>query len=306
MPLAAMLDTFRFSGLDETEFRRRALSGSEGLSLYEHEDSFIRRRHVSRAGENRPTLVILPDGPATIESYDTFIDAVLPEADVLLMELPGFGFSFAKRGRAMAFDRTSEILCEALSDMSLSRIVLVGPCVQGLYAAKMAGDRPDLIDALIIAQTGDIPAAKAWGRSSLDRKGLLRKPWIGQWGFRRNRAVTIDWWLPYAAGPNLPVAAMQTVAREVQGKGCAYALASQTQWFKHLTSSDLPQPSQPTAILWGLQDKSHRQTNRSSALNIQPEAEYSEHDHLGHFVDLEDPDLILRTAQRLLSTDATV
>ncbi|MGB3457607.1 MAG: alpha/beta hydrolase [Litorimonas sp.] len=300
MPLAAMLDTLRFSGLSEAEFRKRALAGRSGLSLYEHADSFIRRRHVTAPGQDRPTLVILPDGPATIESYDAFIEAVLPDFDVLLMEIPGFGFSFARKGRAMSFAATADILNEALEDMALGRTVLVGPCVQGLFAARMAERRPALTDALIVAQTGDIPASQAWASSGLDPKGLLAKPWLGQIGFRRNRSVTIDWWLPYAAGPSLPVERLQDVARAVQAKGCAYALASQLQWLSRLGPDDLPRPTQPTAILWGLEDRSHRDTDRRSALNLSPAATYGEHAAIGHFVDLEDPDLIRDTALALL------
>jgi pimeloyl-ACP methyl ester carboxylesterase len=302
MPLASMLDTLRFSGLTEAEFKQRALQGRDGLSLFEHPDSFVRRRHVIGEGTGRATLVVLPDGPATIESYDAFCEAVLPDFDVLLMEIPGFGFSFARKGRAMSFDGTADILNAALEDMQLGRTVLVGPCVQGLFAARMAELRPDLIHALILAQTGDINTIRGWATGSLDRKGLLSKPWIGQLGFRKNRSVTVDWWLPYAAGPALPVEPLQDIARAVQDKGCAYALASQLQWLSKLDPDALPRPTQPTAILWGLEDRSHKNTDLRSALRLSPDAHYSEHEGVGHFVDLEAPDLIRNTARTLLES----
>jgi pimeloyl-ACP methyl ester carboxylesterase len=59
-------------------------------------------------------------------------------------------------------------------------------------------------------------------------------------------------------------------------------------------------PSVPTAVIWGLEDKSHANTDRRSILRFAPNASYEEIDDLGHFPDLENPELIAQTALRLL------
>jgi pimeloyl-ACP methyl ester carboxylesterase len=293
----AILDTLAFSGLDEATFKARALATRPDLGLYEHDLSFIRYRLHGRDA-NKPSLAILPDGPATIESYDHLIETLQDRFNIAILEIPGFGFSFPKRPEALEFEVSCQILCDALKSLGLSRTILVGPCIQGLFAARMSEIMGEALSGLIIAQTGDFAAEGKWVYEVLGGASLA-VPYEGQIGFRLNRKkVSIDYWIPFAAGPNAPVAMLQEEARKIQACGCAYALASQVQKLQSVAGE--PNVTVPAAIVWGLADKSHAHTDKASVKRYAPHASYHEWEGIGHFLDIEAPEKLGEIALGLL------
>jgi pimeloyl-ACP methyl ester carboxylesterase len=272
----AILDTLAFSGLDEASFKTRALASRAGLALFDHSQCFIR--------------------------YDGLIAALEDRFNIVIIELPGFGFSFPKSPEALEFETSCQILAEVLSALELARVVLVGPCIQGLFAARISEILGDQLAGVIIAQTGDFKAEVKWIYDVLNG-AKHAVPFEGQIGFRLHREkITVDYWIPFAAGPNAPVAQLQKEARAVQRCGCAYALASQVQ--------KLPPANQtikiciPAAIIWGLADASHVETDRQSVRRYAPHASYEECEGVGHFVDIEAPEKIAELATALLSQTA--
>jgi pimeloyl-ACP methyl ester carboxylesterase len=294
----AILDTLAFSGFDEATFKSRALASREGLQLFEHELSYIRYRVIGH-DPAKPTLAILPDGPATIESYDGFINTLKDRFNIAILEIPGFGFSFPKTASATGFEAGCQILTAALRTLDLPRMILVGPCIQGLFAARIAEIMGDELAGVIIAQTGDFQEEGKWVFAVLDGEALAQ-PFTGQIGFRLNRQkVSIDYWIPFASGPNAPVAMLQDEARKIQHAGCCYALASQVQKLGTETMPSL-NVKIPAAILWGTADKSHATTDRKSVQKYAPNASYHEWEGIGHFVDIEAPEKLAESAMALL------
>lgn len=296
-----ILDTLPFSGLDEQEMRRRALASRDDTDLFEHELSFVRRRCPAIKPE-LPSLILLPDGPATVESYDALMEALGDRFNVAVIELPGFGFSYARAAQALEFEDTCTILTLAIADLKLPRAVLVGACIQGLVAARIGELAPELFAGLIVAQTADFEGEMRWASESIDMHGNLAEPFQGQINFRlaRERA-TVDWWSAYVAGPKLPLEDFQTQARKVLKCGCSYALASQIQKWQAMDVVPEPKPGLPSAVIWGTSDKSHAGTDKRSILRYLPDADYVERDDLGHFPDLESPQLIAEIAHALLA-----
>lgn len=300
-PDACIIDTLPFSGLDPDEMCRRALESRSDTDMFEHELSFVRRR-VVRSSPEAPSLIILPDGPATLESYDAFVDALSDRFNIAILEIPGFGFSWAKDTQALEFETCCQIMALAIADLDLPQAVLVGPCIQGLIAARISEILGNQLAGLIIAQTADFAGEVAWTKSGIDTHGNLIKPYEGQISFRlaRERA-TVDWWAAFVAGPKLPLEEFQEEARKVLRCGCSYALASQIQKFGSLDQLPEFAPQIPTAVIWGLTDQSHQATDKRSVLRYAPDAIYIERDDLGHFPDLEEPELIADTAGRLIA-----
>jgi pimeloyl-ACP methyl ester carboxylesterase len=294
----AILDTLAFSGLDEATFRERAMATRPDIGLYEHDLSFIRYRVTGR-DPAKPTLAILPDSPAVIESYDGFIAALEDRFNIALLEIPGFGFSYPKKPQAMGFEESCQILVAALASLDLPRVVLIGPCIQGLFAARMAEIMGNALAGVIIAQTGDFAEEGKWVYKVLGG-AVLAEPFTGQIGFRLNREKTsIDYWIPFAAGPDAPVAMLQDQARKVQHAGCCYALASQVQ--KLGVVPETLNVIIPSAILWGLADRTHATTDRASVRKYAPGASYAEWDGVGHFIDIEAPEQLAAAALALLA-----
>lgn len=279
------LDTIGFAGASRTEIERHALGSRPGLRWFEHSTSLVRMRAPDEAG-TKPVVAFLPDGPASIESYDAVVGALSDAYDVVIIEIPGFGFSWPLSPEALSFDGCVAATAAALASLDLPPVVVVGPCVQGLVALALAKRHPDLVAALIVAQTGDWAAEVAWG-PALDPKGVLKVPFAGQVGFRLTcERAAVDWWAAFAAGPDFDVAALQAEARTLVRHHCAYALASITQkWF----GGDPPDLSVtlPVTAIWGLADRSHADTDRASVLTCAPHARIVEVARAGHFADLE-------------------
>lgn len=278
------LDTIGFAGASRAEIEGFALASRPGLRWFEHPTCLVRMRVPDGAGA-KPVVVFLPDGPASIESYDAVI-AAFDAYDVVIIEIPGFGYSWPLTPEALTFDGTVAATAAALASLGLPPVVVVGPCVQGLVALALAKRHPELVRALIVAQTGDWAAEVAWG-PALDPRGALQAPFAGQIGFRLTREKgAVDWWAAFACGPDFDVATLQAEARTLVRHHCAYALASLTQkWF----GGDAPDlaVTVPVTVIWGLADRSHAATDRGSILRYAPHAVIIEVPRAGHFVDLE-------------------
>lgn len=295
----AILDTLAFSGMDEEVFRQRALASRDGLKLFEHSLSFIRYR-MTAVDQGKPTLVVLPDAPATVESYDGFIAALEAQFNIVVMEMPGFGFSFPKSPESLEFEQSCQILVAALESLSCPRIILVGPCIQGLFAARIAEIMGAKLAGVIIGQTGDFAEQRKWIDAGLGG-ATLAQPFVGQIGFRMNREkMSIGFWLPFAAGPGAPLDMLKEEARKVQRAGCCYALASQVQKLRNAAPTTLDVPI-PAEVLWGMADRSHLETDRRTVMAYAPNAAYHEWEGIGHFIDLEAPEKLAEAAHRLLA-----
>lgn len=299
---AGWLDTLEFAGASRAEIERHALGSRAGLRWFEHPTSLVRMRVPEGIGA-RPVAVFLPDGPASIESYDGVIAALSDAYDVVVVEIPGFGYSWPLTPEALSFDGCVEATAAALASLGLPPVLLVGPCVQALVALAIARRHPGLVAALIVAQSGDWAAEIAWA-PAIDPKGLLKAPFEGQLRFRLTRErAAVDWWAAFAAGPDFDVEAMQAEARTLVRNHCCYALASITQkWF----GGAVPElaVSQPVTAIWGLADKSHAATDRGSILTHAPHARIVEVERAGHFADLEAVAVVRAELDRLVAMGA--
>lgn len=291
------LDTLEFAGASRAEIERHALASRPHLRWFEHPTCLVRMRVPDGLG-TRPVAVFLPDGPASIESYDAVIAALADTHDVVVIEIPGFGYSWPLTPEALTFDGCVAATAAALASLGLPPVYLVGPCVQALVALAIARRHPGLVAALIVAQSGDWAAEIAWA-PALDPKGLLKAPFQGQLRFRLTRErAAVDWWAAFAAGPDFDVAALQAEARTLVRNHCCYALASITQkWFAD-AAPDLA-VAQPVTAIWGLAEKSHAATPRASILTHAPHARIVEVERAGHFTDLEAIDVVRAELDRL-------
>ena len=298
---AASLETLEFSGLNETSLLAAALASREGLDLFVHEHSYVRRR-VVRSDPTNPAIIFLPDGPATIESYDNVIQRLKGEFTIVLIEIPGLGFSFPKSSEAMDFELISQIVAAAIIDLELYNSVLVGCCFNGLIAARVAQITPESFAGIIIAQTGDFKAEQNWFDEVLDPTGDLKKPFEGQVYFRlRREDAALRWWVPYSGGPKLDVDTFQREGRKVFDQGCCYGLATMIQKWGSSSMPTTPDLTQtiPTCIVWGEADKSHAHTDKDSICLYAPDASVIKLPDVGHFPDLEAPDVIAAQARKL-------
>jgi len=296
----AVLDTELYAPRPRDTWAGWATGSRPGVRLLETPGSLVRVRDTGGSG---PVLVLLTDAPHTVESYDALVAELSPAARLVVLEPPGFGFSWATDPAALGFAGATACVVDALQQLGISGAVLGGSCVYGFLALAAATADPSLAGGVLLAQTPSWTASDHWGRGVLDPQGQLSAPWTGQVGWRLARRAATDGWYRFAAGPDAPVDHWQQTAREVHQAGGSYALASQLQaWWGD--GGEGPGPVDlPATVLWGEADRSHRAagTDPEGVLELLPQGALVRVPGAGHFVETEDAGTTADQFRRLLS-----
>jgi pimeloyl-ACP methyl ester carboxylesterase len=284
----AVLETLAFAPFPVTDLPRLARVDLPGVRLVETASSYVR---VRSAGHGRDA-VVLSDGPNTVEHYDEVLDLLGRDMRIHVVEIPGFGFSWAKDPGALTLEGTVAAVCDALADVIDGPAVVAGLCVQAHVALLLAARFPHLCEGLVLAQATGWRQTRDWVSQVIDPGGVLSEPWQGQiaWRATRERAA-VDHWYRQASAPGYDVAPWQAIARDVMRSGATYSLPTLMQtWYEG------PCPFQtidlPSVLLWGDADPTH------VAAGSDP---WALADHLvapvrdtvrggGHFLDLQSPD----------------
>ena len=241
---------------------------------------------VRDSGGNRPTVVFLCDPPVIVEAYDDLIAAFHDEYRVLIMELPGFGFSKASSSTSSRFRESVEALETALASLRLDSFVICGPCICGFVAAELARRERLPVKGIVMMQTPDLEGLRAW-RSRMDPKHLLRTPFIGQLVVRSRASRLARFWIKYASGKDYAHETLEAHCLRTLQSGGSYPLATMLQLWNNGPSDDPLHV--PGIVVWGRQDRSHRTTPTESTMKHLPDAAVFEFSDCGHFVELEDP-----------------
>lgn len=257
----------------------------------------IRIRRSGPAGAS-PTLVLLCDPPNMVEHYDQTLRALDPCTASVVMELPGFGFSSVRRGRALEFMATVEAVEAALQQLGNGPWVLYGPCICGFVACEIARRGRVPVTGLVLAQVPDVAGMRAWC-DRMDPQHRLRRPGLGQWLGRLGATRLTRFWYRFSTAAETDHEPLTATALRLLDAGAGYPLATMLQrWGPALTEESL---DTPTLVLWGNNDRSHATTDRSSSLRHAPAAEIVELAQCGHFPDLEQPERFAQLVGDFLS-----
>lgn len=295
----AVLDTELYAPRPRDTWAAWATGTRPGVRLLETPGSLVRVRDTGGPG---PAVVLLTDAPHSVESYDDMVAELGPTVRLVVLEPPGFGFSWATDPSALGFAGATACVVDALRQLQVGGAVLGGSCVYGFLAVAAVAADPSLAGGLLLAQTPSWTAADHWGRGVLDPRGRLSEPWTGQVGWRMTRETAAEGWYRLAAGPDAPLDRWQQTARELLQAGATYALASQLQtWWGEDGAG--PEPVDlPATVLWGEADRSHRAagTDPDGVLELLPRGTVVRVPGAGHFVETEDVATTADEVRRLL------
>lgn len=254
---------------------------------------------IRDTGGSAPTLVFLCDPPVMVEAYDEVIAAFQSQFRIVIIELPGFGFSSAKHASALMFEQAVQATESALAKLNLEACVVFGPCVCGFVATELAARGKLPVKGLVLMQTPDREGMLSWVER-MDPKGMLRIPILGQLMVRFTARRIAGFWLKYATAKEFDAGPMQEVTDAALAKGGGYPLATMLQyWSKGVRDAGLDVPA---LVVWGTQDRSHKGTCTQSTCKHVPGAEVIEFPNCGHFTELEQPGEFARRVQPFLSS----
>lgn len=274
-----------------------ALNSRPGLTFVDTAAGPVR---VRRHGEGTVPLVMLADGPNTVEHYDRTLDALdAAGAGVrsVVVEPPGTGFSVPDPGFAFTVDAYAGVLAEALDALDISGAIIAAGCAQVYMALALVRRRPDLAARLILMQAPGWDAELEWTQREIDPKGMLRVPGDGQRAYDAERERAVAWWYDACTAPDPGAAYFKDRVHDVLSHGGCHDLPSLVQGMER---SAAPEPlSMPHAalVIWGLADATHRETPRETIAELVPGAHIEEWPEAGHFPEIEQAERFAATVR---------
>jgi pimeloyl-ACP methyl ester carboxylesterase len=257
---------------------RRQRGQRQAVGTYSVEVGRARLR-LRIAGTGSPTIVLAPDPPNVIEHLGDLVEVLSAHHGVVCVELPGFGFS---AGPDISLAGQAEILGALLDKLGLAPYALALPCGAGLVSAMVAASRPAQISHVIGVQSPGLVGMQQWAQR-VDRRRLLRRDGIGQaLVLTTRRRVARAWYDVAVANPARRTSFIDQANRAFDA-GATFPLASALQAIEHASAP--PPIVQPTLLVWGARDPTHRTTSRDE---LRPGAPVVTLDNAGHFPELED------------------
>ena len=284
----SFLDTHPLSPVQSAKLSQWARSSRPGIRYIETESVCFR---VREGGSKRPTVVLFADGPNTLEHHDPIFEKLAKWTRVVAIDPPGFGFSTPNPDFDFKVGAFANAFVELLISLGAGPYVLCPTCTNVYPSALIAAEHPELVSHLVLMQALGWDQERSWTGKIVDPTGYLAKPYIGQQLIYQTRSTAAKAWYPNALGHPDRIGSFFQQSCECISHGGNFCLASLIQsWF----GPDVDQPafptfSQPALAVWGMNDRSHRKSDKRSLLNIAPHAKYVEREGVGHFPEIEDP-----------------
>lgn len=260
---------------------------SKEINFFETTKVQYRYRERPAQISDAPTLVFTADPPVTLEAYDDLLDVFARRFRVVVVELPAMGFSATSADYRFGFRETNDDLAVFLEAVAGPRAIWAFSCVAGLAAVDLAARRPELVDRLVLMQTGDVAAFQRW-KAARDPKGVLARPILGQILMKRMAPKRMPDWFKLSVGNTDMIKPLCACASQSFSHGALWSLASAYQVYMD-PGVQLAPVSQPVLALWGRADRSHPPQNEASAASFSSAVTHAAFDDLGHFCELEDP-----------------
>ncbi|MFC4763132.1 alpha/beta fold hydrolase [Dyella koreensis] len=272
-----------------THLSARKLQHSHGKSLpTRFIDTPVGAVRTYDSGSAKPCVVMVPDGPNVIEHYAALIDRLAQEWRVVCFDMPGFGHSLPQRSYTHSLDQGAQAVLGVLDSLGIEHTTLAFSCANGFYALRAAKLAPARVSHLLLSQTPSLAAMHAWTARVIPKP--LRMPVVGQvaaWIFR-NKAAS-SWYgaaLPRTTDPQ----PLRMKALDALESGACFCLAGVVQGLAKEQMASLCGVTTPCTMIWGEQDRSHRQTDPCSLHACVPHAEIVRFADCGHFPDIEQPE----------------
>lgn len=245
---------------------------------------------VLDVGAAKETWVILPEPPNVIEHYRPFVGRFSEErARIVVVDTPGFGFSYPSYGFDYSVEHQAEALVALLQRLKIRQATLVAPGFMGFAALAVAKREPVLVSRVILVQTPSLSEVIAWS-GRMDRRRFAIRPWIGQVAGYMGKGHMYGHWYKAVQPEGADLSAFLPEATWSMGEEAAFCVASTFQQLPQTDPSSFEGTDVEVVALWGTADRSYAGVDPESILEHAPQARVVRFEGCGHFPDLEAPD----------------
>lgn len=267
-----------------------------------------RELFVTEAGTGTPVVLLHGGGAGATgaSNYSRNIDALARHFRVIVPDMPGYGRSSTDLDHGDPFGDLAAAIRGLLDELGIEKAHLVGNSYGGAAALRLAMDRPDKVDRLILMGPGGIGTTRTlptkglqqllayYGGSGPSREKLAR--FIREYLVHDGAAVPdelID--QRYQASIDPEVVASPPLRRP------SGPMAPRTLWRMDLTrDSRLKRVTQPTLVVWGAADQVNRPSGGQMLVAAMPNCDLYLAANTGHWVQWERPELFNALALRFL------
>jgi pimeloyl-ACP methyl ester carboxylesterase len=240
-------------------------------------------------------VIFMPDGPNSIEHYADLVGRLSATARVICFDMPGFGFSLPSRAYDHSLASGARVVLDVMDARGVSRATLASSCANGLYALRVAQLAPERVSRLVLSQTPSLEAMHRWAHRNVPKP--IQTPIVGQVLSCLLRRKIAHRWYSYAVPSRAHVETLRSRARLTFDAGACFCLAGVVQGLLRESVDALGQVGVQCTLLWGEQDRSHRDTDPLSLLSVAPAAEVIRLPMSGHFPDLEESSVLISLLQ---------
>ncbi|WP_433196981.1 alpha/beta fold hydrolase [Nocardia sp. CA-107356] len=284
-------------------------------------DKGVGAGRVVRVGEREIFVSEIGDGPAVVllhgggpgasglSNYSRNIDALAQRFRVIVPDLPGYGRSSKQIDHSDPFGDLARAVAGLLDVLGISAAHVVGNSYGGAAALRLAMDRPEKVDRLILMGPGGIGTTRA-----LPTKGLQELlAYYGGSGPSREKLVRfIRDYLVFdasAVGDEVideryrasidPEVVANPPLRRPSGPS-----ALRTVWRMDFTrDARLRGVTQPTLVIWGAEDKVNRPEGGRMLADAMPHCDLFLAADTGHWVQWERAELFNALATAFLEAE---
>lgn len=250
--------------------------------------------HVRRDGpRDAPPLLLIHGSASSAHSWDALVPLLTGAHHVVRVDLLGHGRSAKPAGADYGIPAQARRIAAVLDHLGVGPAVVAGHSTGGSSATALAEERPDLVTALVLLNSGP----------SLDTyiaPDLAFKP--AQWEQLTDEQIRAAMDTAFSRPGYEPP---RQLADDVRGMTFESFAASLQGARAYLTERSLPDrlaaSGKPLLVLFGEDDRRWRPSSALAAYRALPGARVEPLPGVGHSPMLEDPP---RTAERLLAFTA--
>ncbi|MEU6827631.1 alpha/beta hydrolase [Nocardia beijingensis] len=259
-----------------------------------------------------PVVVLLHGGgpgASGVSNYSRNIEGLARRFRVIVPDMPGYGRSAKWVDRSDPFGDLGRAIGGLLDALDIPKAHLIGNSYGGAAALRLAMDRPEKVDRLILMGPGGVGTTRALPTPGLQ---LLLDYYTGTGPSREKITKFIREYLVYdgSAVPEELIDARYQASLDPEViadpplRRPSGPLALRTLWRMDFTrDSRLRKVAHPTLVVWGTDDKVNRPAGGRMLADAMPNCDLYLAANVGHWVQWERAELFNTLATAFLEAD---